>query len=88
MDWMVDVVNLMVDSMVDFMVKLMMDLVVDLMMDLMVHLSVHLADSKIFVLLSINHIKFKMTIKIKTWPIHITNTTQKPISTLLISVMF
>ena len=65
-----------------------MDLVVNLKVALIVGAAVNLTVSEISVLLSISNLDFKMTLTNKIWPINITSSTQIPVCTLLISVMF
>ena len=66
----------------------MVDLVVNLKVALIAGAAVNLTVSEISVLLSISNLDFKMTLKNKIWPINITSSTQIPVCTLLVSVMF
>ena len=66
----------------------MVDLVVNLKVALIAGAAVNLTVSEISVLLSISNLDFKMTLKNRIWPINITSSTQIPVCTLLVSVMF
>ena len=83
-------VHLMMHLIVNLMVALIIDLmVVNLKVALISGAAVNLTVSEISVLLSISNLEFKMALKKnKIWPINITSSTQIPVCTLLISVMF
>ena len=66
----------------------MVDLVVNLKVTLIAGAAVNLIGSEISVLLSISNLDFKITLKNRKWPINKTSSTQIPVCTLLVSVMF